>query len=119
MSINLFSSRLGNLCLSFNPSKYYGFTVSFNFLANPLIDSSGSFVFFLAMVDVLELQYGCPAYIEGVGTSYGYIPSLGAGIAFCTLFGLSLIIHTIQFIWKRQWWASVFSVGCLGKAYDI
>ncbi|KAJ5795558.1 uncharacterized protein N7518_004098 [Penicillium psychrosexuale] len=68
------------------------------------------------MVDVLELQYGCPAYIEGVGTSYGYIPSLGAGIAFCTLFGLSLIIHTIQFIWKRQWWASVFSVGCLVEA---
>ncbi|KAJ5163607.1 uncharacterized protein N7500_005437 [Penicillium coprophilum] len=59
------------------------------------------------------LQTGCHAYIEGIHTSYGYIPSLGAGIAYCVLFGLSMIIHTVQFTWKRQWWASVFSVGCL------
>ncbi|OQE47224.1 hypothetical protein PENCOP_c001G00744 [Penicillium coprophilum] len=59
------------------------------------------------------LQTGCHAYIEGIDTSYGYIPSLGAGIAYCVLFGLSMIIHTVQFTWKRQWWASVFSVGCL------
>ncbi|CRL17754.1 RTA1 like protein [Penicillium camemberti] len=65
------------------------------------------------MDDRIQLQYGCPAYIEGVGTSYGYIPSLGAGIAYCALFGLSMILHTVQFTWKRQWWASVFSVGCL------
>ncbi|KAJ5960428.1 uncharacterized protein N7479_007578 [Penicillium vulpinum] len=66
-------------------------------------------------VDRLELQKGCAAYIEGVGTTYGYVPSLGAGIAYCTLFGLSMILHTVQFIWKRQWWASVFTVGCLAE----
>ncbi|KXG48802.1 RTA-like protein [Penicillium griseofulvum] len=65
------------------------------------------------MADMIQLQTGCPAYIEGVNTSYGYVPSLGAGIAYCVLFGLSMILHTVQFAWKRQWWASVFSVGCL------
>ncbi|CAI7580593.1 unnamed protein product [Penicillium glandicola] len=65
------------------------------------------------MTDTLQLQTGCPAYIEGIDTSYGYIPSLGAGIAFCTLFGLSMILHTVQLTWKKQWWASVFSIGCL------
>ncbi|KAJ5773997.1 hypothetical protein N7457_008893 [Penicillium paradoxum] len=65
------------------------------------------------MVDRIELGKGCSAYIDGVTPSYGYTPSLGAGIAFCTLFGLSGIVHTVQFIWKRQWWASVFTVGCL------
>ncbi|KAJ5616176.1 hypothetical protein N7537_001290 [Penicillium hordei] len=65
------------------------------------------------MDDRIQLQSSCPAYIEGVKTSYGYVPSLGAGIAYCALFGLSMIVHTIQFTWKRQWWASVFSVGCL------
>ncbi|KAJ5188680.1 RTA-like protein [Penicillium cf. griseofulvum] len=65
------------------------------------------------MTDITQLQTGCPAYTESVGTSYGYVPSLGAGIAYCVLFGLSMILHTIQFAWKRQWWASVFSIGCL------
>lgn len=65
------------------------------------------------MADRIQLGLGCHAYIEGVETSYGYIPTLGAGIAYCTLFGISMILHTIQFTWKRQWWASVFSIGCL------
>jgi hypothetical protein len=67
------------------------------------------------MADMIQLQIGCHAYIEGVNTSYGYVPSLGAGIAYCVLFGLSMLLHTVQFAWKRQWWASVFSIGCLGK----
>ncbi|CAG7917462.1 unnamed protein product [Penicillium olsonii] len=65
------------------------------------------------MVDRIQLGIGCHAYIDGVETPYGYQPSLGAGIAYCTLFGLSMILHTVQFTWKRTWWASVFSVGCL------
>ncbi|KGO63939.1 RTA-like protein [Penicillium italicum] len=69
------------------------------------------------MVNITQLQTGCPAYVEGIDTSYGYIPSLGAGIAYCTLFGLSLILHTVQFTWKRQWWGSVFSVGCLAPTF--
>ncbi|KAJ5130498.1 uncharacterized protein N7515_006537 [Penicillium bovifimosum] len=65
------------------------------------------------MPERIRLGIGCPAYIEGIPAPYGYVPSLGAGIAFCVLFGLSMILHTIQFTWKRQWWASVFSIGCL------
>ncbi|KAJ5235029.1 uncharacterized protein N7469_004197 [Penicillium citrinum] len=64
-------------------------------------------------MDRQELQIGCHAKIEGLDTSYGYVPTLGAGIAYCVLFGLSMLLHTFQFCWKRTWWASVFSVGCL------
>ncbi|RAL11795.1 RTA1 domain-containing protein [Aspergillus homomorphus CBS 101889] len=60
-----------------------------------------------------ELSIGCKAYIEGVRTSYGYIPSKSAGIAFCFLFVLSMIAHIVQFSWKRTWWCSLFSIGCM------
>ncbi|GAT26796.1 RTA1 domain protein [Aspergillus luchuensis] len=33
-----------------------------------------------------QLTYGCHAKIDGYGTSYGYVPSLAAGIVFCVLF---------------------------------
>lgn len=48
-------------------------------------------------------------------TSYGYVPGLGVGIAYCVLFGVSMLVHTVQLCWKRTWWCSVFSIGCLGK----
>lgn len=67
------------------------------------------------MVDIRELTIGCHAKIPGVGTSYGYVPTLAAGIAFCVLFGVSMVLHTAQMCWKRTWWTSVFSIGCLGK----
>ncbi|KAJ5692836.1 RTA1-domain-containing protein [Penicillium macrosclerotiorum] len=60
-----------------------------------------------------DLYVGCKAYVEGVSTSYGYIPTKGAGIAFCILFGLSMVLHIIQFCWKRAWWCSLFSIGCM------
>lgn len=69
------------------------------------------------MSDSRDLLQGCPAYIPGIDTSYGYVPSLGAGIAFCALFGTSMLLHTAQFCWKRTWWCSVFSIGCLGMKY--
>ncbi|KAJ5728478.1 RTA1-domain-containing protein [Penicillium malachiteum] len=56
---------------------------------------------------------GCVAYVEGIGTSYGYVPHLSAGVVFVVLFSLSMIIHTIQFCWKRVWWGVVFSLGCM------
>ncbi|KAJ5541486.1 hypothetical protein N7494_006562 [Penicillium frequentans] len=65
------------------------------------------------MVDKMALTVGCHAKIEGVGTSYGYVPHLSAGIVFCVLFGLSMIAHTVQFCWKRQWWCVVFTLGCM------
>ncbi|KAI2792759.1 hypothetical protein POX_b02802 [Penicillium oxalicum] len=57
------------------------------------------------------LGQGCHAKIPGIHTSYGYVSSLGAGIAFCTLFGLTMVAHTVQFCWKRTWWCAVFTVG--------
>ena len=55
--------------------------------------------------------------------SYSYVPSLGSGIAFCVLFGLSTIAHVFQAALikvpgtekgsGRQWWMLVFAVGAL------
>ncbi|KAJ5105918.1 RTA-like protein [Penicillium alfredii] len=66
-----------------------------------------------------ELGMGCKPLYPGVSVSYGYVPTLGAGIAFCTLFGLSMILHTAQFCWKRTWWCSVFSIGAMGEWHTL
>ncbi|KAE8150140.1 RTA1 like protein-domain-containing protein [Aspergillus avenaceus] len=60
-----------------------------------------------------QLQRECHPLVDGLGTAYGYKPSLAAGIVYLVLFGLSMIVHTIQFTWKRTWWCAVFSIGCL------
>ncbi|PYH90125.1 RTA1-domain-containing protein [Aspergillus ellipticus CBS 707.79] len=60
-----------------------------------------------------QLQENCHALVPGYGTSYGYVPSLAAGIVFCSLFGVSMILHMIQLVWKRQWWCIVFVLGCI------
>ncbi|KAI9044382.1 RTA1 domain-containing protein [Aspergillus affinis] len=67
----------------------------------------------LSQEQLMELRTGCHAKFAGLGTSYGYVPSLAAGIVFLVLFGLSMLAHTVQFIWKRNWWCVVFSIGCL------
>ncbi|KAJ5267263.1 RTA1-domain-containing protein [Penicillium angulare] len=64
-----------------------------------------------------QLKEGCHAYVPSMETSYGYIPSEAAGIAFVVLFGLSGLIHIIQFSWKRTWWCSVFTIGCLAPTF--
>ena len=38
----------------------------------------------------------CYAYDPRYGTSYGYHPSLAAGIIFCVLFGISCLSHIVQ-----------------------
>ncbi|KAJ5818502.1 RTA1 domain protein [Penicillium riverlandense] len=65
------------------------------------------------MVNKHDITLGCHALIPGYNNEYGYVPSQGAGIAFLVLFGVSLILHTVQFCWKRTWWCSVFAVGCI------
>ncbi|KAL2222962.1 RTA1 like protein-domain-containing protein [Thermoascus aurantiacus ATCC 26904] len=60
-----------------------------------------------------SLRDSCHALIPGVNPPYGYKPSLAAGIVFCVLFGLSMIAHTVQLVWKRNWWCVVFTIGCL------
>ncbi|KAJ6164111.1 RTA1-domain-containing protein [Penicillium chermesinum] len=63
-----------------------------------------------------DIGIGCAAYRADITTSYGYVPSKGAGIAFCVLFGVSMVAHIVQFSLKRTWWASVFAVGCASWA---
>ena len=63
-----------------------------------------------------ELRTGCHAYNEHYDTSYGYVPSVAAGIAFLVLFGLSMVVHTVQAAWKRTWWTLLFSIGCLSMS---
>jgi RTA1 like protein len=63
-------------------------------------------------------QNACHPYVPGLQPSYGYVPSLGAGITFCILFGLSMGVHLFQCAQTRTWWCSVFAVGCLGM-YDL
>ncbi|CAG8156763.1 unnamed protein product [Penicillium olsonii] len=60
-----------------------------------------------------ELHRGCHPYHPGWQTAYGYVPSEAAGIVFCALFGASLLVHVVQFSWKRMWWLCVFPVGSL------
>jgi hypothetical protein len=38
---------------------------------------------------------------------------LGAGIAFCILFGISMLLHTFTSVRTRTWWQIVFAVGAL------
>ncbi|KAG7004447.1 sphingosine hydroxylase [Physcia stellaris] len=59
------------------------------------------------------IQNGCYDYRPDYETSYGYTPWLSAGIIFCTLFGLSGLVHIAQSIWTRQWWGFLFVLGAL------
>lgn len=65
-----------------------------------------------------NLYIGCKAY-NGIDTSYGYVPTKAAGVAFCVLFGLSMLAHFVQFVWTRTWWCSVFAVGCFGNIFSL
>jgi hypothetical protein len=64
---------------------------------------------------VLLDRTSCVAQIEGKVGTYGYQPSLGAGIAFCVLFGGSMLGHTFVSFRYRTWWQIVFSVGALSE----
>ena len=65
--------------------------------------------------DVYEkLVVGCHAYRSDYPTSYDYIPSKGAGVVFCLLFGITFVAHVVQFTWKKTWWCSVFAIGSAG-----
>ncbi|KAF5573407.1 RSB1-integral membrane transporter [Fusarium pseudocircinatum] len=84
-------------------------TQSFLFEMSNTTDASGP----LTQEQVDTLRSGCHSLIEEIDTSYGYVPTLGAGIAFCALFGLSLFGHFVQFVRKRQWTSFAFAVGAM------
>jgi hypothetical protein len=64
-----------------------------------------------------QLQDGCyPFNLELYGQpSYGYVPSLAAGIVFCSLFGIAMALHVFQTTWKQLWWTYVFAIGSLSR----
>ncbi len=61
----------------------------------------------------------CVAPITGAKPVYGYDPSLAAGILFCVLFGLSMLLHTFTSFRYRTWWQLVFAVGALCKSSNF
>ena len=63
-----------------------------------------------------ERGIGCVKYEEGVNPTYGYQPSIVAGIVFTTIFFLSFTIHSVQVVIKRKWWYSVLVLGALGRS---
>lgn len=64
-------------------------------------------------------QDTCHAYVEGVSTSYGYVPSSAAAAAFVAFFSLSMLLHAGQMMIYRTWWCVVFSIGCLGMCLIV
>ncbi|TVY84947.1 Uncharacterized protein LSUE1_G002740 [Lachnellula suecica] len=54
--------------------------------------------------------------ISGWPYSYGYRPSLAAGIVFCLLFGIALFGHCIQAIRLRRWTSILLAIGVLTKS---
>ncbi|KAH7240417.1 RTA1 like protein-domain-containing protein [Fusarium solani] len=59
------------------------------------------------------LKKGCHDLIAGYDTSYGYVPTFGAGIAFCVLFLLSTFAHVFQFARARRWTSLTFALGAM------
>jgi hypothetical protein len=57
----------------------------------------------------------CVGKIDGVEGPYGYRPGFGAGIAFCVVFGISMLLHIYSSIRYKTWWQFIFVVGALGK----
>lgn len=49
-----------------------------------------------------DLTTGCHALVTGIETSYGYVPSLAAGIVFSVLFFLSLCGHVFRSVQYRK-----------------
>ena len=68
----------------------------------------------------MDLRKGCyPDLIDGVDPSYGYRPTLGAGIAFDVLFGICIIGHLIQLIRFRRWTSGLMMVGAISAYYPL
>lgn len=66
------------------------------------------------MTDVDRVN--CVAYIDGIDGPYGYTPRFAAGVVFCVLFGISMLLHTYTSVRYRTWWQLVFAVGALGMS---
>ena len=63
---------------------------------------------------------GCVPYDpDAIAPTYGYDPTLSAGIVFTVVFFLSCTVHTVQVFQSRKWWFSVFALGAAGMWHLI
>ncbi|KAK4209138.1 pisatin demethylase cytochrome P450 monooxygenase [Rhypophila decipiens] len=60
-----------------------------------------------------DLLNGCKALVPGLRNAYGYTPSLGAGIAFSTLFAILGVGHLVRSVQKRRWSSYLLAISCL------
>ena len=59
---------------------------------------------------------GCVAFDPSAKLpTYGYDPTLAAGIIFSVVFGLTMLAHLVQTIQYRKWWYSAIGLGALGE----
>ncbi|KIW12213.1 hypothetical protein PV08_09489 [Exophiala spinifera] len=58
---------------------------------------------------------GCTPYNSSILPSYGYKPSLAAGITYCILFGLALSAHCVYSVLGRRWANYLLAIGALGE----
>ncbi|KAM7198357.1 RTA1 like domain containing protein [Rhypophila sp. PSN 637] len=72
-----------------------------------------------------DLLNGCKALVPGLRNAYGYTPSLGAGIAFSTLFAILGFGHLVRSVQKRRWTSYLLAisglielVGWVGRAWS-
>lgn len=63
--------------------------------------------------DLTDLTKGCHALIPGVETSYGYEPSLPAGVVFSVVFFLSLGGHVFRSVQYRKTASVLLAVSAL------
>ncbi|KIW60708.1 hypothetical protein PV05_00907 [Exophiala xenobiotica] len=62
-----------------------------------------------------EVLEGCIAYNPALLPSYGYKPSLAAGITYCVLFSLALAAHCLYSVLNRRWANYLLATGALGE----
>ncbi|KAK5455815.1 hypothetical protein LTS15_005132 [Exophiala xenobiotica] len=62
-----------------------------------------------------EVLQGCRAYSPALLPSYGYKPSLAAGITYCVLFSLALAAHCLYSVLNRRWANYLLATGALGE----
>jgi hypothetical protein len=67
-----------------------------------------------------DLLTHCHAYIPGIDTAYGYVPTFAAGIVYCVLFGAAFCIQLFRGVKYRRWTCYCLLVGslveCIGWA---
>jgi hypothetical protein len=67
-----------------------------------------------------DLLKHCHAYIHGLSTAYGYIPTFAAGIVYCVLFGAAFCVQGFRSFKYRRWTCYMLFIGslieCIGWA---